>query len=105
MPLLQALFGGAFTLLTAYALGVLAIRRRPVPFEIALGIGAVVQSLLVLALLLFGAAYWWAFLAIGVVAIAAGVRRPGRPVSFPTELAGVAIFAAYGVWYFVNALA
>jgi hypothetical protein len=109
MPLLATLFGAAFTLATAYALGVLAMRKHPVPPEIALGIGAAAESVLVFLLLLFHLAHWGVFLGIGAAAIVAAWRWRGLgagaddPVRIP--LAGWVIFAAYGVWYLVNALA
>src|SRR5438552_8485387 len=107
MQTLSSLFGAAFTLLTSYSLGILIFRRRAAPPEIALGLGAIVTSSLVFLLLLANAAHWGAFLAMGIVAIGAAVwrtgwHRPGRPEAYPTI--GLAIFAAYGIWYFVNAL-
>ena len=114
MPLTVAaiLFGALFTAVTAYALGVLALRGTPAPPEIALGVGAVVESALVLFLLCAHQGRRAPFLLIGALALAAlrwvhrqplvdAVKRPlgaGR-------LAAVAIFGAYGIWYFVNALA
>src|SRR5450759_1019496 len=111
MPLLATLFGAAFTLATAYALGALLMRRRPAPPEILLAIGAAAESVLVFVLLLFHLAHWGAFLAIGAAAILAawrgavtnsGTSAP-EPIRIP--LAGWVIFGAYGVWYLVNALA
>ncbi|MCX6628893.1 MAG: hypothetical protein NTW28_14835, partial [Candidatus Solibacter sp.] len=69
MPLLANLFGAAFTLATAYALGALLMRRRPAPPEILLAIGAAAESVLVFLLLLFHLAHWGAFLALGAAAI------------------------------------
>src|ERR1019366_10330336 len=63
MPLLATLFGAAFTLATAYALGVLEMRKYPAPPEITLGVGAAAESVLVFLLLLFHLAHWGAFLA------------------------------------------
>jgi len=109
MPLLATLFGAAFTLATAYALGVLAMRKHPAPPEITLGIGAAAESVLVFLVLLFHLAHWGVFLGIGAAAMVAAWRwrglgaGAGDPVRIP--LAGWIIFAAYGVWYLVNALA
>src|SRR5713226_3586129 len=104
MQIFSSLFGAAFTLLTAYSIGTLILRRRPAPPEIALALGAIVASFIVFLLLLANAAHWGAFLATGIVAIAAAVwkagwRRLGRPEAHLT------VFLGYGIWYFVNALA
>src|SRR5882724_8957449 len=106
MQILSSLFGGAFTLLTAYALGSLLLRRRPAPPEIKLAVGAIAASFIIFLLLLANEAHWALFFAIGGGALAAaawkaGWRRPGRPEARLTMI----IFGAYGVWYFVNALA
>jgi hypothetical protein len=104
MPVFFPLFGALFTLLSAYAFGLLLFRRHKIPFQITLGLGAIVWSFVTFVLLLVNAAWWWTFLAIGLAAIGlswnAGWRRPPRPEAYATLL-----FAAYGVWYFVNALA
>jgi hypothetical protein len=105
MQTLSSVFGAAFTLLTAYGLGVLCVRQSKTPPEITLALGAIAQSFLVFLLLLVNAAYWWAFAAVGVVAIGicwktAGWRRLYRPEAYTTVILG-----AYGVWYLVNALA
>ena len=111
MPLLATLFGAAFTLATAYALGVLAMRKHPAPPEITLGIGAAAESVLVFVVLLFHLAHWGVFLGIGGAAIVAAWRwrglgaGAGEPAPIRIPLAGWAIFGAYGVWYLVNALA
>jgi hypothetical protein len=108
MPLPATLFGAAFTLATAYALGTLLMRRRPAHPEILLAVGATAESLFVFLLLLFHLAHWSAFLALGSAAILAAWRFRGTPpapdrVRIP--LAGWLVFGAYGVWYLVNALA
>src|ERR1035437_6807265 len=109
MPLLATLFGAAFTLATAYALGALLMRRRRAPPEILLAIGAAAESVLVFLLLLFHLAHWGAFLALGAAAILAAWRFRGKgtgtrdPIRIPRP--AWVIFAAYGVWYLVNALA
>src|ERR1019366_1974623 len=112
MPLLATLFGAAFTLATAYALGALLMRRRPAPPEILLAIGAAAESVLVFLLLLFHLAHWGVFLALGAAAILAAWRgaitRIGTsPAHDPIRIPRPAwiIFGAYGVWYLVNALA
>jgi hypothetical protein len=111
MPLPATLFGAAFTLATAYALGALLMRKHPAPPEITLGIGAAAESVLVFLLLLFHLAHWGVFLSMGGAAMVAAWRwrGPGAgasarlPIRIP--LAGWIVFGAYGVWYLVNALA
>src|SRR5262245_14130198 len=105
MQILFSLFGAGFTLVTAYALGLLIAQNRKAPFEIVLALGAVAQSLIVFLLLLGNAAYWWTLLAAGTIAVALAARkarwsRPCGPVAYTTLL-----FVVYGAWYFVNALA
>jgi hypothetical protein len=107
MPLLSSLFGAAFTFATAYALGVLLMRRRPAPPEILLAIGAATESVLVFFLLVGRVANWGAFLAMGAAAIAAAWRFRGTTTQDPMRIPRAAwvIFVPYGVWYLVNALA
>ncbi len=110
------LFGALFALLACYGWGALLLRKIPAPPEITLAVGAVAQSLLIFFLLLANAGYWYVFLAAGAVAIGAGYGRLKSDLRRPfegwfwsrTEIAGrvvAAIFAAYGIWYLVNALA
>src|ERR1022692_1872112 len=103
MPLVATLFGAAFTLAAAYALGLLAMRKHPAPPEITLGIGAAAESVLVFLLLLFHLAHWSVFLAIGAAAILAawrGVTNNGTPTAHhPIHIPRVAwiVFLPYGV--------
>ena len=107
MALLSTLFGAVFTLATAYSLGAILMRRHPAPPEILLAIGAAAESMLVFVLLLCHLAQWGAFAALGVTAMVAAWRFHGKAASEPIRVARAAwiIFAAYGVWYLVNALA
>ena len=112
MSLLATLFGAAFTLATAYALGTLLMRKHAVPPEIRLGMGAAAESMAVFLLLLCHLAHWGVFLGIGAAAIVAAWRwrGTGASASAPDSairipLAGWVIFGAYGAWYLVNALA
>ncbi|HXB72930.1 MAG TPA: glycosyltransferase family 39 protein [Candidatus Acidoferrales bacterium] len=112
LTLVSIFFGAAFTLATAYALGAVLLRQTPAPPEIALGLGAVAESFLVFLCLLLNVGHWAVYLGIGLAALAALVRfRPvalGDPVKAPLGKAWIAagiVFGAYGVWYFVNALA
>ena len=107
LNLLSVLFGGLFTLAAAYGLGALLLRRLAVPPEILLATGAAAESLLVFVLLLCHAAVWPVFLAVGTCTIA-GLwwRRPeAQTMPFPLRSLGAFIFAAYGIFYLVNALA
>ena len=110
--LLSILFGAALTLATAYALGSIALHRLPAPPEVALAVGAALESLLVFLALAVGAGYWPLYLGIGAAALAAYPRLHGKhstdPLPWgPTAASRVAaaLLAAYGVFYFVNALA
>src|SRR5262245_38852980 len=104
MSPIAALLGAALTILSAYALGNVALRGKTAPPEVHLAVGAVIESLLVFALLLANAATWQAFVATAVcsaaVAWKAGLRPPGRP-----EIRPALLLAPFGVWYLVNALA
>src|ERR1022692_4133912 len=108
MHLLSTLFGAAFTIATANALGALLMRRRPAPPEILFALGAAAESVLVFFLILLHLAHWGAFLALGGAAILAawffsGTPTAPQPMRIPP--AGWVVFGAYGVWYLVNALA
>ncbi|HMC63005.1 MAG TPA: glycosyltransferase family 39 protein, partial [Candidatus Solibacter sp.] len=113
LTILSIFFGAAFTLGTAYALGAVLLRKTPAPPEIALGLGAVAESFLVFLCLLLNVGQWAVYLGIGLAAAAAALLRFRRvalrdPVKTPLGKGWIAagtIFGAYGVWYFVNALA
>ena len=114
MPLavVSILFGAIFTAATAYALGVLVLRGLPAPPEIALGLGAVVESALVFFLLCAHQGHRAVFLVIGAVAMGSLRWVHRHPISekFAAPLGAVrlgaaVILGAYGIWYFVNALA
>jgi 4-amino-4-deoxy-L-arabinose transferase-like glycosyltransferase len=100
-------FGAAFTLLAAYAAGAIVLRKLPAPPEIVLGVGTVAVSTLVFLLLLFHAGYWPVYLTLGAVAIGLlrwfHVRKPVNAISM--RGLALALFAAYGIFYLVNALA
>ncbi|MGO9010111.1 MAG: ArnT family glycosyltransferase [Bryobacteraceae bacterium] len=113
MLVLSILFGAALPLAAAYAWGVLVLRRLPAPPEIALALGAAVESLLVFLLLVLHLGWWPAYLAVGLAPLAAlpflhrtGIEEPAlEPLGRYGRIAAVVIFAAYGVWYLVNAMA
>jgi hypothetical protein len=112
LALLSIFFGAGFTLATAYALGVVLLRTTPAPPEIALALGAVAESFLVFLCLLLNIGHWAVFLGIGLAALAALTRVRRFSLAEPAKAplgkfwaaAGV-VFGAYGLWYFVNALA
>src|SRR5689334_20818868 len=111
MQTLASLFGAAFVLTTAWTIGAFLFRKRPAPPEIALAVGAAVESLLVFGLLLANAAGTWSFAAMAVAALGLGGARvvaalkngAARPARPPLYLA--LMIAPYAVWCFVNALA
>ena len=113
MLLLSILFGAALPLAAAYAWGVVVLRRLAAPPEIALAVGAAVESLLVFLLLVLDLGCWQAYLAVGLAPLAALIfLRPVRlrdaavePLGRYGRIAAGVIFAAYGVWYLVNAMA
>ncbi|PWU08691.1 MAG: hypothetical protein C5B51_07470 [Terriglobia bacterium] len=105
------LFGAAFTLLAAYAWGTVLLPKTPAFPVIRLAVGAIVESFLIFLLLLANAGTWYSFLIAGAIPIvwsyrslAAAIPYPKAPRDFPVAAAAV-IFGAYGLWYFVNALA
>ena len=110
--LASILFGAALAVATAYGLGLALLRKSPAPPEIALALGAAAESLLVFVLLLAGAGRWYAFLAIGALAAVCWRLFPRSPLREAVKrplgkawIVAAAIFGAYGLWYFVNALA
>src|SRR5579871_1513857 len=110
--LVPILFGAVFTLAAAYALGARLLWKLPAPPEVRLAMGAAALSFLVFLLLLADAGYWYIYLTVGTSAIAFWRWRPGVAYAEPVKstlgagrFAAVAIFGAYGLWYFVNALA
>ena len=81
--------------------------RWPAPPEVRLALGAVAESLIVFLLLLANAASLPVFLGLAAVSCVAAWRigtgkteRLQRP-----PWIGIGIFAAFGLWYLVNALA
>jgi 4-amino-4-deoxy-L-arabinose transferase-like glycosyltransferase len=106
-------FGALFVLATTYALGVIFLWKTPAPPEIALALGLAVESFLVFLLLLAGAAFPPAFLAIGAAACISMIwirskplpETAAAPLGNTGGIAAAIILGAYGAWYFVNALA
>lgn len=111
--MIAVLGGGILALATAYALGSLALRRLSAPAPLMLAVGAIIQSAVIFLLLLVGAASPIAFALLSVFALGAWWRFGSRPVAEPakppvgrtTRVLLAAIFGAYGIFYFVHALA
>jgi 4-amino-4-deoxy-L-arabinose transferase-like glycosyltransferase len=105
------LTGAVLTLATAYSLGLLLFAQAPVPAEIVLAGGAVVESTVIFLLLLTHQGHWRVFLIVGalslVLARVFSRRQPLDPLRLQgrIRIAAVIVFGAYGLWYFVNALA
>jgi len=113
MLLLAILFGAALPLAAAYAWGVMLLRRVAAPPEIALAVGAAFESLLIFLLLLLHLGWRPAYLVVGLapLAVLPFLHRTNRddavvePLGRYGRIAAGVIFAAYGVWYLVNAMA
>jgi hypothetical protein len=110
LELIPILFGGAFTVASAYAWGALALRRLSVPWEIALAVGAAIESLLVFVTLACGAGGWPVYLGLGAAPLAALVWSRRSHAFSPRRVGWRALlpavpFLAYAAWYLVNALA
>jgi hypothetical protein len=80
LPILPSiLFGAFFTLAVAWMLGNICLRRLPVPWTIALAVGAAAESGIVFLLLVCGVGNRVSFILLGAVCLAAvlaaGARR------------------------------
>jgi hypothetical protein len=109
------LFGALFTLAVAWMLGNICLRRLPVPWTVALAIGAAAESSIVFLLLVSRAGNRVSFLLLAALCLAAygwmgrGPARLADPIAAPADrvslyLAGTAL-ACYGVLYAIHALA
>jgi hypothetical protein len=109
------LFGSFFTLAVAWMLGNICLRRLPVPWTIALAVGAAAESGIVFLLLVCGVGNRVSFILLGAVCLAVfwwlgrGAARLADPVKARADgvsvyLAGAAL-AFYGALYLINALA
>ncbi len=97
MTLAWIILGGLVPLTVAYSLGKLCFPQAP--DAIALGTGAAIESLIVLALLAVGIARPPAFVALGVIGLLPlAWRRPRPQAPVPRGLLGL-VFAIYGVLY------
>jgi len=106
------LFGAAFTLAAAYSLGSVLPRRPELPRVIRFAIGAALLSLLIFLLLAVHFAKAFSFLVLGLLAIGGAlIVRRRRPAANDPEEASwpgwlpAAVFAVFGAFYFVHALA
>lgn len=127
LSLALILFGAAFTLVSAYALGCVILRSLPVPRVIVFGVGSAALSLVVFALLAAGLGGHRVFLPLGLCLIAAALLSdrgtafslwsPSSIVFSLWNLRGrgfrlwtpwslfVPILSVYSILYFVHALA
>ena len=101
-PVLAIACGAALTILTAYGLGVALARRLPAPPEIALALGAVAESFLIFLLLLVNLGYWYAFVALAILAGRCWRICPRVPLGAVAKrslgkgwIAGALLFGAY----------
>ncbi len=106
------MFGGLLPAVAAYGLGAFCLRGLQVPRVAALAVGAALESTIIFFLLLGGEAHllWFATLA----ALALLLLFFSRPISptvsvqsldHPTKVLLIAILGAYGLLYFIHALA
>jgi hypothetical protein len=112
LPLASIACGALVTLLTAYCFGAALLGKLPAPPEIALALGAVVESFLIFLLLLANLGHWYVFVALAAAAGVCWKMRPRVPLAEAAKrplgkgwIAAAAVFGGYGIWYFVNALA
>src|SRR3954469_12537074 len=103
MALLWILAGGIAPVAVAYCLGKLCFRNAP--DVMAFGLGAVIESLLIFGLLAAGLATPVAFAMLGVGGLLPLVwLRPRPQIPMPGGPIGL-LFAVYGLFYLVHALA
>jgi hypothetical protein len=103
------LAGAALTLATAYALGLLIFRKASLPAVLLLGLGAIALSLEVFLLLLLGLPVWIVFLqpllALPFLKTPKFEEPPSKPLDAISRCIVYAIFAFYGIFYLVHAMA
>jgi hypothetical protein len=116
LPILPSiLFGALFTLAVAWMPGNICLHRLPVPWTIALAVGAAAESSIVFLLLASGVGNRAAFVVLGVVSAALywwlgrGAARLAEPAQKRADrvtvyLTGAAL-ALYAALYLINALA
>jgi hypothetical protein len=113
LQLPSILFGAAFSLGVAYALGVVSLRRLAAPPVVNLAVGAAIESTVVFLLLSAGIAGMPVFAAVGVASFVLAWRAPRPALKDPVpdpagrtaRIVFAMVFACYGVFYFVHALA
>ncbi len=111
--LIRILIGGLVPLAAAYGLGALVFRNRAVPRTVLLAVGTAIESSLIFLLLQSGAAAPGAFAALGLISVLplAWIRPTSSNEAAVQPLGPFArrlfmlVFVAYGVLYFVQALA
>ncbi|PWT96803.1 MAG: hypothetical protein C5B51_32680 [Terriglobia bacterium] len=108
MQALAILFGALFTVAVCLACGRLLLRDAVRDPGIAFVSGAAILSLVVFVLCAVRIAYTPVFLGLGAVAfwlVRKEGWRPRKSIWRIAHCAGVALFAVYGVMYFVHAMA
>ena len=104
MFVIRILLGGLIPLAVAYSLGKLCFRH--VPDVIALGLGAVIESLVIFGFMAAGVARPPQFLALAIVGLLPLLfLRPRFRGPAPTGLLLILIFGGYAVFYLIHALA
>ncbi len=104
MSVIRILLGGLIPLAVAYSFGKLCFRN--VPDVIALGLGAVIESLIVFGFMAAGVARPPLFLALAVAGLLPLLfLRPRFRAPVPAGLLLILVFAGYAVFYLIHALA
>jgi hypothetical protein len=103
MKIIGIILGGLVPLAVAFCVGKLCFRRAP--DVLALGLGAVIESLAIFGLLAAGMATPPVFVALAAIGLAPLIwLRPRLRLPMPRGLPAV-ILAVYGVLYLIHALA
>src|SRR3989442_13855370 len=99
MPVVLIILSASIPLAVAYSIGKFCFRG--VPDVIALGVGAVIESLLVFGLLAAGVARPPAFLALGAAGLLPLLWLPRPKIPAPGGFAAI-ILGGYGVFYLIH---
>jgi 4-amino-4-deoxy-L-arabinose transferase-like glycosyltransferase len=116
LPILASILPGAlFTLAVAWMLGNICLYRLPVPWTIALAVGAAAESSIVFLMLVAGVGDRAGFILLGALTLAVfwrvgrGTARLADTVIAPADRVSMyvagAVLAFYTVLYLINALA
>jgi hypothetical protein len=108
---LAILFGAGFTVLVATALGALVLGARCREYPVRFVVGSAILSLAVFVLCALHLVYWWVFLTVGAVSLAAcprrNWRRPSLALKLPawTKVLFGVVLGAYFLIYFFHSMA